>query len=121
MAEESIMIWSEIIDGIIVGPWKMAGGNKMTSNEHFLRDQLEPWLKKLRINFKRTIIFKQDNALSHTVHKTSEYLQKFSFCGPRKINWLVNSADLNPIENLWGILMQQVHFVAVNSEFMTSN
>ena len=51
----------------------------------------------------------QDNAPSYAVHQTMEYLQQLDICEPWKRNCLVNSPDLNPIKNLWGILKQQVY------------
>ena len=70
------MIWADIIRGIMFGPRKMSDGIRMITVAYiaFLREHLETLLKKQRIIFRRTIIFKQDNALSHAAHKTMEHL-----------------------------------------------
>ena len=79
----------------MVGPWKLPDGIKMTADAYitFLREHLEPCLKKQRISFKRIMIFMQDNVPSHAGHKTTEYLPKLGFCGLQKNNWLTNSPD----------------------------
>jgi len=62
-----IMIWAGIIGGIMVGPWRVPEGTKITADAYiaFLKEHLESWLKRQRITFRRTIIFLQDNAPSH--------------------------------------------------------
>ena len=55
---------------------------------------------------KDNFIFQQDNAPCHTSKYTKEYFKK------KKINlmvWPPNSADLNPIENLWMVLKRKIH------------
>lgn len=77
------MVWAGIIGGRLVGPWKVPGGVKMTADAYisFLKDHLQPWLKRQRVTFRRSIIFMQDNVPSHAAKKTTEYLQQLG------INW----------------------------------
>ena len=91
----------------------------MTANTYinFLKDNLELWLKKQKVTFRRSIIFMQDNAPSHAAKKTSEYLQQLGFTGIRKMTWPANSPDLNPIENLWSIIKQRLY--ANGRQFMS--
>ena len=41
------MIWAGIIGGIMVGPWRVPDGTKITADAYiaFLKEHLESWLK----------------------------------------------------------------------------
>ena len=76
------MIWAIIIDGMMVGPWRVPEGVKMTveTNMPFLKKHLVPWFIRQRIAFKRTMKFMQDKVPFHSVKKTSEYFNRWLLC-----------------------------------------
>ena len=49
--------------------------------------------------------YQQDNTPTHTAKLTREF---FVVNNVPVIDWLANSSDLNPIENLWAILKGKV-------------
>lgn len=53
----------------------------------------------------RDYVFQQDNATSHSAQRTRNWLNNN---GVIPMNWPPNSPDLNPIENIWSFLKQQV-------------
>ncbi|KAI4877263.1 hypothetical protein NFI96_002356 [Prochilodus magdalenae] len=52
-------------------------------------------------------IFQQDLAPAHRARATSTW---FKDHGIPVLNWPANSLDLNPLENLWGIVKRKIRY-----------
>ncbi len=57
-------------------------------------------------------IFQQDLAPAHTAKGTKSW---FNDHGVTVLNWPANSPDLNPIENLWGIVKRKMRDTRPNN------
>jgi hypothetical protein len=55
--------------------------------------------------FGKSIWIMEDNV---SFYKVKIVIEEYKWCGGRVIDWLVNSLDLNPIENIWRLLKARV-------------
>lgn len=64
-----------------------------------------PTVKYYGMN-RKTMLFQQDNASSHTASKTKKFLRKARIS---VIDWPVRSPDLNIIENVWAYMQRRLY------------
>ena len=79
----------------------MVGKQDAAKYVSILNDALLPFIHE----HNQDIIFQQDNAASHTARVTRDWLTEHSI---DVMKWPVLSSDLNPIENIWGMMARDV-------------
>jgi transposase len=96
----SIMVWAGF-SGVTKTELKFLTG-KVNSAKYIstLRSHLQPMIDP------ETQVFQQDNAPCHTSRETKEWLASRNI---KVMPWPAYSPDLNPIENVWGIMTQHVY------------
>jgi transposase len=79
--------------------------NHVDSNEYqeILREHLLPFLRR---NRRQKLIFQQDNASIHKSRSTMEWFEQNNI---GLLQWASRSPDLNPIENVWGIMARRLY------------
>ena len=107
-----VMVWAGIIGNEVVGPFRVAEGVKINSENYcqLLEDTFfKQWYKKKPKAFKNKMIFMQDNAPSHASMYTASWLSKKGISGDKLMSWPPCSPDLNPIENYWALLKREIY------------
>jgi transposase len=108
---KSVMVWGCFAGGI-KGPLVFCDENKegserINSNTYIriLKSSLCPFHHTVRELTGKPVIFQQDNAPIHSAKITKEWFKTNKIA---TIDWPANSPDLNPIENIWKQLKDNI-------------
>ena len=91
-------------------PFRVPDGVKLIAVAYIdlLNENDFHWFKKKPLSFKN-IGFMDDNAPSHAVKLTSDFLATVSFKCEKLMTWPACSPDLNPIENMCAMLKRRIY------------
>ncbi len=107
---QSVVIWAAM-SSASVGPLCFL---KSTVNAAIYQEILEHFmlLSADKLYGDADFIFQQDLAPAHTAKGTKSW---FNDHGVTVLDWPANSPDLNPIENLWGIVKRKMRDTRPNN------
>ncbi len=107
---QSVMIWAAM-SSAGVGPLCFL---KSTVNAAIYQEILEHFMlpSANKLYGDADFIFQQDLAPAHTAKSTKSWLNDH---GVTVLDWSTNSPDLNPIENLWGIVKRKMRDTRPNN------
>ncbi len=107
---QSVMIWAAMSSAGVGPLFFWSPQSTQPSTRKFLEHFMLPSADKLYGD--ADFIFQQDLAPAHTVKCTKSW---FNDHGVTVLDWPANSPDLNPIENLWGIVKRKMRDTRPNN------
>lgn len=109
----SVMFWGAFSASGIRCIVKVDGSLNAERYKQLLQQNLVPLLPRRRQQLQK-FVFQQDNAAPHTAKSTIEFLHA-TFASV--MEWPALSPDLNPIENVWGVMARDLY--AGNKQYAT--
>lgn len=109
----SVMVWGAFSFNGVANLAIISGRQKSEDYQRTLEEHLLPYAEDLG---GAKFIFQQDNASIHSSNSTKAWFLKKNIT---VMKWPARSPDLNPIENLWGIMSRRVY--THNKQFESVN
>ncbi len=107
---QSVMIWAAMSSAGVGPLFFWSPQSTQPSTRKFLEHFMLPSADKLYGD--ADFIFQQDLAPAHTVKCTKSWFNDHGVTG---LDWPANSPDLNPMENLWGIVKRKMRDTRPNN------